>query len=492
MRNTSYIAILIWSFITLESSAHTLYSASDPLLIDRDEATRSVKSADVTLTMDEAIALGMRDNPDIQSAYLQRITQKFDLRVAEDSFTPKMTISGVYLSGSNEDSKYSEKSIGPRATLLTPYGTRLSLGWAYQDRRSGSREMYRNDGINFELIQPLLRNAGKDVTTAPRELARMIEAQNKLSLKATIAHKITQIVIVYREFLGAQETILIAKKSLERARELMQVNQALIEAGRMAEFEIVQAEADVANQELALEESKNNLEKSRLALLQLLSLDLNSRIKLSALPEPDYVKINTIKTMQIAKNTQPDYLRQLIENNIADVNALLAKNGQLWDLSLVAGASQVTSRSEGFGANKTWDKYVGVQVEIPIGDISTKREDVNAQVIQRIKKIETYEMDQKLSQDILEGIYTINTRWKQYEIAKHAYDLTLRKVNIEREKLLVGRSTNFQVISYENDLRNAGNSRLNASINYQNSLTEMDELTGTTLQSWGVNLKIRE
>ncbi|MBQ4796983.1 TolC family protein, partial [Pectobacterium versatile] len=63
-----------------------------------------------------------------------------------------------------------------------------------------------------------------------------------------------------------------------------------------------------------------------------------------------------------------------------------------------------------------------------------------------------------------------------------------RKLEIEREKLTVGRSSNFQVLSFENDLRNAENARLNALIGYMNAQAGLDQTLGTTLESWDIAL----
>ena len=52
----------------------------------------------------------------------------------------------------------------------------------------------------------------------------------------------------------------------------------------------------------------------------------------------------------------------------------------------------------------------------------------------------------------------------------------------------MGRSSNFQVLSFENDLRNAENARLNALISYLNAQAELDQTLGTTLESWDISL----
>ena len=74
------------------------------------------------------------------------------------------------------------------------------------------------------------------------------------------------------------------------------------------------------------------------------------------------------------------------------------------------------------------------------------------------------------------------------KISLRARDLSRRKLDIERQKLQVGRSSNFQVISYETDFRNAQNTSLDALIAYLNARTLLDQALGTTLSSWDIAL----
>ena len=86
------------------------------------------------------------------------------------------------------------------------------------------------------------------------------------------------------------------------------------------------------------------------------------------------------------------------------------------------------------------------------------------------------------------AIRDVRSRWRQYEIAGRARDLSRKKLEFEREKLQAGRSSNFQVLSFETDLRNAENARLNALIGYLNAQTELDQRLGMTLKSWDIAL----
>ncbi|MCA6219512.1 TolC family protein [Photorhabdus antumapuensis] len=449
--------------------------------------TISLNQQTIGLTLSDAIYLGLRNNRSIRSAYLDRIAQKFDLRVAEDRFTPKLLINSRYVTARNQSDRYRQSEITPTSTLLGEYGTRFSLSWTNRTTWADNAGRSRNDGVSFSVIQPLLRGAGKDVATAPVRLAQLMEQTNRLNLKATVSQTITQVIMAYRELLRAQEQLQIARDALERSRQLLEVNKAMISAGRMAAFEIVQTEADVAMQELAAEEAANQLDRSRLELLRLLALDLQTQVKATDRLEAKRVDINLLQAQHLAQEQQPSYLTQLITAEQAAINLTVARNERLWDVSLVGGASQVRDQT-GSNRSRNWENYAGVQVEIPIGDLSQRQAEVRARVDVQNQDIRLDEAKQSLERNVGNAVRDIGTRWRQYEIAQRARDLSLRKLEIEREKLTVGRSSNFQVLSFETDLRNAENVRLNALITYLNAQAELDETLGTTLGSWDIAL----
>jgi len=83
----------------------------------------------------------------------------------------------------------------------------------------------------------------------------------------------------------------------------------------------------------------------------------------------------------------------------------------------------------------------------------------------------------------------VDIRWLQLEVARRARNLAAKAVEIEKEKLKVGRSANFQVRALENDLRSAESQQLGATIGYLNALTVLDVQLGTTLDTWRIVLK---
>ncbi|MBO8134143.1 MULTISPECIES: TolC family protein [Dickeya] len=482
------VALVLLLLVGLDASA----ALTDRLLPSQatraGSSTLSPNAQIIDLTLSDAIYLGLRDNRAIRSAYLDRVAQKFDLLVAEDRFTPKLVLSGSYLAARNQDDRYRQGEIAPTTTLLTPYGTRVSLAWTHRSTLADEAGRTRNDGATITVIQPLLRGAGKEIATAPVRLAKLSEQINRLTLKATVARTITQVIMAYRALLQAQEQLNIADEALARSRQLLEVNRSLIAAGRMAEFEIIQTEADVATQELSREEAINQLDVSRLALLQLLALDLRTPVRATERLQASRVDVSPAAALSQAEALQPAYLTQLIVDKQADISLAVARNDRLWDVSLVGGTSQLRDRNSAVGGSRNWENYVGVQVDIPIGDMSQQQAEVQARVNVQNQRIQLAESRQQLERDVTNAVRDIGTRWRQFEIAQRARDLSRRKLDIEREKLTAGRSSNFQVLSFETDLRNAENARLSALITYLNTQADLDQTLGTTLQSWDISL----
>jgi len=451
----------------------------------------SLNAQATTMTLGDAVYLGLRNNPAIRSAYLQRVAQKFDLRVAEDVFNPKLTLNSNYRTSRGSQDNVRNANLAPTSSLLGEYGTRLSMAWTQQLNNANRAGRYRSDGLDLAIIQPLMRGAGWDATTAPLRLSRLAEQANRLNLKATVAQTISQIIATYRELLRAQEQLVIVQDALKRSNTLLDVNKALISAGRMAEFEIVQTEADIATQQLGVEEARNQLDTSRLALLRLLALDLSTPVRATEALEANPMEIDQRQAFTLAQNQQPEYLAALLDSQQADLNLVIARDSGRWQVDLVAGANQVraaTDNNNGHDNNRTWDSYAGVQVQIPLGDISTRQAEVRARVNVEDQEIRITDARQELERNVNNVVRDLGTRWRQYEISKRAVELSRRKIEIEREKLSAGRSTNFQVLSFETDLRNAENAQLNALIAYLNAQTQLDLTLGMTLESWEIAL----
>jgi outer membrane protein TolC len=393
------------------------------------------ENVSIPLSLEDAVLLGIRNNRGVQAAYLQRISQKFDLYASEGKFFPKLTIVGSYTSNVADGIKTKTKGLTATATMSLPTGAALTAS----STSSSSNGSTSPSLTMLTLTQPLLRNGGIEANTASIRIARIDEQINQLNLRATISQTVVQIVYAYRELLRAQEQKKIAEAALKRSRELYEVNRALISAGRMAEVEIIQTEADVANQEVALEEANNQIDASRLALLNLLALEPSTAVVASGLEISAAKGQDVAHVLAVALENQPDYLTSLLSIERAKINLDYAKNQRLWDVSVVAGQNQAQGdgtaiSSPGVGAvlaPGSTSSYAGVQIAVPIGDRSLEQAVVNGSVEWKNQNLRTQDIRQVLEQRIRDAVRNVQTRWRQFELSKKARELTTLKLNIE-------------------------------------------------------------
>ncbi|HID8127728.1 TPA: TolC family protein, partial [Pseudomonas aeruginosa] len=89
---------VLWLVTALPVAASVNPALSPDVPSMAREQGRSVLLSEqvIDLSLSDAVYLGLRNNRGIRSAYLQRIAQKFDLRVAADAFNPKLVVRGDY------------------------------------------------------------------------------------------------------------------------------------------------------------------------------------------------------------------------------------------------------------------------------------------------------------------------------------------------------------------------------------------------------------
>lgn len=455
----------------------------------------------ITMTLGEAVLIGLRQNRTIQSNFLDRVVQKFDLKVEEDKFVPDVDLTARInrTDTTTEESSrtHTVQDIARGTAAVTeaiPTGGTLTFTWT-QDLTYGTvqgvdSEETRVSGGEITFTQPLLKDAGINVSMASIKTARLTEEQNILDLKNSVMDTISSMVEAYRYFLQTRLETEVNRVSLERARKLLAHNKLKIAAGQMASVEIVQVEADIAAREYNYESAINEMNTARLSLLKLLAMDKHTKIE--PLPE-DKIKpvtpdLDNCIALALANN--PAYNRIKKDVKKAALTLMLAENNMLWDLSL--NSSYRFSRSKDRLYNQdskenTWD--VGLTMSIPIyGDLTRKQTLLGAQTSLQKANLALEEAKNNLEIEIEDRIQNVAAAWKLYELAKKTLTLSEQKLEIEQEKLNAGLSSNFQIVTYQNDLFDAQNNRIEAAINYRNTLTTLDQAIGTTLDTWQIDI----
>jgi len=440
----------------------------------------------VNLSLSEAVALGVRDNRTIKSAYLERVAQRFDLVVARSQFLPKINLVAGVSRDSTGGLTTTSTTLAPTGSWLLPTGATVQFSWT-----RGSTTALDTPGAiestSVSVAQPLLRGAGFAVNAAPIRIATLQEQINKLSLKTAVSDTVSQIVFAYRTLLQAQEAVRLARAALDRSNVLLTTNQSLIDAGRMAAADILQTKADLANQRVAVLQAEQQRASAQLALLQLLSVDLRTNVVAADHIAPDRAQIDPDRLIELALSNRMDVLaqRRTLEQDREGLR--IARNNRLWDLSVVAGVR----RDKFVGATSGLpdsSSTAGLQLNIPIGDFSLKQAEIHASTSLRVDDVKLEDLRQEVEAQVRDAAQQVDGAWAQLTAAKEAKDLAAQALGFTNDKLKAGRASNFEVLSFESNLRAAEVQELNAGIAYLNALTTLDQQVGGTLATWRIDL----
>ena len=448
------------------------------------------------LTLAESILLAVRNNQDLASGRLDRLAQKLSLEDAEDGLraAPAFDLSVNRRSTATEFGRETVSALGtsPRVTLRIPTGGQVSL--SAENSVTGAQDA--SQSVTLRFTQPLLKGAGTAVGTADVVSARRTEQMGFLAFKSAVIDVVTRTVYAYRDIIRSMQAMDIAQRSLERARDLLAVNRLLIETGRMAAQEIVETEASIAERELSLTEARDALNDARIALIDILGVDSRTRIlptdPLRVDPAGHDTDRDLERRVERALRSRPDYLQALLAFENARTALRVADSARKWSLDFTASAKaghRARTLSQAYGRFDD-DYFAGLSLNIPLGASGARGERAHERADLSLQQsgIRLAELRRAIEIEVRGAVREVEVRFRRTELARRARALAERKLDIERAKLNAGRSSNFRLVRFEDDLVRSQNNEIGTITAYLNALTALDRTQATTLETWGIEI----
>ena len=443
----------------------------------------------IELNLSDVVVLALQNSRRLKNAYLQRIIDQQDLAVAENKFNPNFLpeISVDYRRNqfADDSNQKGEFNLGTTVNLIIPTGGDIELGWRANAEIENNSELSQDLILSFN--QPLLRDGGIDVNRASIEDARLAEESNTLELISEINSIITNAIFAYLNLFRAQERLKIQQLSLERAKRQLEINEALVEAGRIARIILVENQTSVANREVDVLAAENRLDAARLSLIQVLDLDQETQLVAKEIPEiPELYEFDLSEQIPFILANNPEYLRALITIKRDKLDLLLAKNDQLWDLDFqIRYLLNNNTRTESSN-----DVRVGLGLSREFGNLSLEQRVKRGEIRLKTSENNLTETRENLAIEVRNADRDIIDNFLGWQQAQRATKLSQQQLENEREKLRlgVGGARQIDVLNLEDSLVEVQNRELNALIDYFSALVRLDAILGVTYQKWGVKI----
>lgn len=449
---------------------------------------------ELPLKLADAVYLALENNRDLKIEYLQRILDKKQLEEIESEFNPTF-IPQLSLNvnnnqnGSNSNNNFSA-GLGASLNLKIPTGGNLTLTWQGQNqllRNSfldiSSETNTLNQNLTFNFSQPILRGFGTGLNTLSIKRARLRENANVLNFKNTISQTITNTIVSYRSLLLAQETLKIEELSVANAKKDLERLQALFEFGRIPRNDLVERQADIAQQEVNLLNTQTNLEQAISDLNKIIDLpNIQKLIAIETPTPPTSLNLPDFAEMlKLARANNTGYLDAINGVEDAKFGIAEAKNQQLLDLRLNFGYG-LNSASNTQGTNNLSSSLT---LNRDFGNLSQDNAVAKSEISLQSANYTLAKTKDNLNEELKTSIRNVNDTFTQITLAKEATELAEARVNNARERMRLSSNISMtDIINFEKSLVDAQNQELNAIINHLNSMTQLEQFLGITLNQW--------
>ncbi|MFN7826025.1 MAG: TolC family protein [Pseudobdellovibrionaceae bacterium] len=316
----------------------------------------------------------------------------------------------------------------------------------------------------LELSLPLWRNFwGAEIRASQEQLDSQLQLQ-KLSARSQRIQKESEIKETFYNMYTQQRNYEIQKDSLERAEKILTWAKSRLARNLSDRGDLYQTEALASSRKIELTVADQKLKEA--------ARKFNSMINQPGDVVPEILRMPEVQKTQleinITKEIQRIDYKVLEQNLVANRNNYLAqkeKNKPSLDLSLIySKAGRATSQSA--AERNVWDKdkeyrLVALNFTMPldIGNSSDVRsgfqELAESQVAAERARVRDVELESKRAEDQARAL------WAQWQLIQELEKIQKEKADLERSKYNNGRSTTYQVLTFEQDYANSRTQRIN-------------------------------
>jgi outer membrane protein TolC len=494
------------------------------------ERIRTRDDAVERLTLREAVAVGLENNPAIAAERLGPPLARAEIDRTLGAFDPKITgfarasrlvsPSGSALAGAltlrqrtNDFGATIEKLIRSGATVSASF---TSNELDQNSQFLGLRPQYKPE-LLFSINQPLLRNFGRDLTIL---LVRSAEAKSEAAYheyRRQLTAFVRQIVEAYWGIVQARENVKVQEDGLQLARALERENEARVRAGVLPPVAVKEAAAEAARREEQVIVARNALEVATDRLRLLLQRNpagtfLPREIEPVDRPEVRPVQLDEEKILETALARRPEILAALAEIEDRRLLAKVKRNNLLPELDLEAsyGLNALSGRAvpqrdfrtgetrlSPFGGtyaqaldrlfSRDFHSYsAGVTLSLPLANATAEAEYVQSRIDAQRAELRYRDLLSQVTLEVRQAIATVRADSKRITATRLARELAEENLQQQKRRFDVGLATTKDVLDFQEDLTAARAAEIQALIDYNVALAALAQAQGRLLEEFDV------
>lgn len=397
-----------------------------------------------TWTLEKCIDYALTNNLTVRSRALDVRNAELDVTAAKDAFLPE---------------------VGLSASQSFNLGRGLTSENTYADRNTSNFQW----GANLSV--PLFQGLGnvRRLDYAKASLLAVVEEFEAAKEDVTL-----NVIAQYLQVLYCNEVYKVALEQIELSDYELKRQQALLEAGKVPEIDMLNARSQLARDELSATTAKNDYTLALVDLAQLLRLDDIEGFEVASLDDDNVLMRSADEVFANAKLNNSSVNAGRLRIAAADKNIRVAKSGYMPRLSFTAGIGSSYYTVSGFDNDKfghqmknNFSTYFGFNLSIPVFDAFSTRNNVRRARVSRLSAELQYETAcDNLYKAVQQAYYSALGAAKRLESSTVAEDATEKTFAATREKYNLGRATPTDYETAKNNYLRAVSDRVRAKYEY--------------------------
>jgi outer membrane protein len=462
------------------------------------------------LSLKEAIRLAVENNLDVRAELYNPASAAADINSAMGIYNPLLSLQGNYQNSSTISpnsfitggmSVARQKSITYNAGVsqLVPTGATLQANFnnSWNDNNYGLGKYYQSN-LTLGLVQPLLKNFGRENTELNIDVARFSKEGALEQFKAKLLDVISQVQTQYYQLYSARENLEIKRTSLDLAETILANTRAQVKAGVLPAMEITNAEFGVATQKKGFIDAERALRDQEDQLRLLLQIHGAADIIPIDTPFRDNYQVDEAGAIKRALETRPDLRQQRISLKTSELQARVAKNQTLPELDFNAsaaftGLSDTYNRDlERVGSTRYPIWIAGLKLTYPIGNDTAENDYIKSKLKVGQTRTQISSLEETISTNVRSAIRAVSSGYLQLDVTAKGRSYAEQVMDAYLKKQKVGLATTKDVLDELNNLVTAKGNEIQAVTDYNNAIVSLWKSTGELLEREGITLGSKE
>lgn len=459
----------------------------------------------VVMSLQDCLKAALQNNPDIEIQAINVIIAQKEVAAEDAAFDPDFSAilslgdsrrpTASIVTGNRRET--AELSFGYGKSTRTGDEFGISLSQIKQDTNSAFSSLNPSFTLDlgFDYTHRLGRGSGREVALSRLRAAAVSREMSELDLKNEIMNIAYRVESAYWSLVYAQEALEVRKDSLALADKTLEQTRAMVDAGALAQSQILLVETERAQREESVIAARGAVSRALLNLKLVMNAAGNPALWDAhivpggpAAGIADFEPLPFEQGLERALRNRPDYLGAMQGLEIRRIVTRTAQDALRPSINLVTSLDYGGLKDTYTGSVQdisslqypSWS--MGLWLDLPLGRRQARARLEQTRGDQRKAELAIEKARQGIAVDIADAAVGLDTARNRAQAAAVSREYAEKRLAEEVEKLTLGIATTHDVLEYQQDLAEARLNETQAAIDCNRAVLEYHYALGTLLE----------